>query len=65
MAIDNQPSVQHKKQTQSPRGSLADALNYLNRLIDNGTEFPDAIWRTSQCYPRVSLNELTDAYDSQ
>jgi hypothetical protein len=39
------------------------ALEYLENLIDQGHEYPDAEWRTSQCYA-INSEELRSAYDT-
>jgi hypothetical protein len=40
------------------------ALEYLENLISQGHEYPDAEWRTSQCYA-IDSEELRTAYDSR
>ncbi|WP_373544050.1 hypothetical protein [Chamaesiphon sp.] len=40
------------------------ALEYLEKLISQGHDYPDAQWRTSQCYAE-SAEELQKAYDNQ
>lgn len=44
---------------------IAQALNYMNRLIAAGIDYPEAQWRVSQCYPQFSANEIAEAYDAQ
>lgn len=53
MATDPKPS------------DIAQALNYMNRLIGGGIDFADAQWRVTQCYPQVSAEQIADAYDAQ
>ena len=48
--------------TQEHRLSLA--LDCLNNLIDQGYEFPEALYKTLEALA-VSRNELVSAYDSQ
>lgn len=40
------------------------ALNYLDQLLDEGVEFPDAIWKATQKY-NVSAQDLQAAYDGE
>jgi len=40
------------------------ALEYLNAFIDNGYDFADAQFKTSQLFS-VDLQELTTLYDQQ
>lgn len=40
------------------------ALEYLNRLLDTGVEFPEAEYRTLNTYPNVSYQKLVDTYDT-
>ena len=48
--------------TQEHRLSLA--LDCLNTLIDQGCEFPEAVYKTLQALA-VNRGELVSAYDSQ
>ena len=48
--------------TQEHRLSLA--LSCLNTLIDQGYEFPEAVYKTLQALA-VNRDELVSAYDSQ
>ena len=41
-----------------------EALRDVNRLIDNGIEFPDACWQVS-LPRRLSYIKLRDMYDAQ
>lgn len=41
------------------------ALRYLNKLIDDGMEYADAVWKTSQRFTDVGYEELQNAYDEQ
>jgi len=43
---------------------LSLALNCLNNLIDQGYEFPEALYKTLQALA-VNRDELVAAYDSQ
>lgn len=45
--------------------SLRQAVRYLNKLIDDGIEFPEAHWRVSQVFTQVDEVDLFDAYDNQ
>lgn len=45
--------------------ALANAINYMNRLVAAGIDYSEAQWRVSQCYPQFSAEELQAAYDSQ
>ena len=47
-----------------PRTPLSLALNCLNTLIDQGYEFPEAVYKTLQALA-VKQDELVSAYDSQ
>lgn len=40
------------------------ALEYLNKLIDQGHKYSDAEWRTTQCYSD-SPDQLRTDYDNQ
>lgn len=44
---------------------LSLALIRLNRLIGEGVEFPDAVWKTTRLYPEVSSYDLERAYDEE
>jgi hypothetical protein len=43
---------------------LSIALSALNTLIDQGWEFPDALFKTTESFA-VSRAALTEAYDAQ
>ena len=43
---------------------LANALNNLNRRIEAGEEYPDAIWAVS-CQENVPYEKLQQMYDEQ
>lgn len=44
--------------------NLSDALEYLNTLILNGVEYPDAIYKTTIAF-NVNHADLQDEYDRQ
>lgn len=41
------------------------ALRYMNKLIESGVEYPDAVWKTSRKFRDVNYEELQTAYDAQ
>lgn len=43
---------------------LANALEYLNALIEQGIEYPDALYQASQQY-KVNHDDLQTEYDNQ
>lgn len=46
---------------------LNNVLNHLNRLIEGGMEFPDAIWRVTRNFSlnEEEVSEITQMYDEQ
>jgi len=59
LPIDCQKLV---RQDQIPYGSLPDALDYLNRLVSNGIEFPDASYKAASGF-KVVQSKLEELYD--
>ena len=61
-APENPPTPLNPMNTAEHRLSLA--LDCLNTLIDQGYEFPEAVYKTLQALA-VNRDELVAAYDSQ
>jgi hypothetical protein len=54
-------AIEHRIQITSMNLS---ALEYLEKLVNQGHDYADAEWRTTQCY-LIDSEELRTAYDSQ